>query len=124
MSIFDNVFFIESGTSLPKIIDKLKTPEDIFKYMRNNIKYDSSIDWKLKSLNQIYTSKKGNCHDQAYFISKALTHIGVKNGRIFFIEYNKNENTGGRTHTLTYFVIFAIFVLLFAIYFAKILYIL
>lgn len=57
----------------------------------------------MKSVYELCNSRKGNCHDQAIFISKALSYIGVKNKLLFFIEYNENESSGGRTHTLCYY---------------------
>lgn len=100
--IFKSLTFINESNI--NIFNKLDTPELIFKWMKNNIKYDnSSYDWKLKSPEEVYNKKIGNCHDQARFISKALSNIGVEHGTLFFIEYNDNENVGGRTHSLVWF---------------------
>lgn len=98
--IFSKTSFLNENNI---IFEGLTTPESIFKWVRSNIKYDPSANWTFKSPEEVYNSKKGNCHDQARFISKALTNINKKNGTIFFIEYNEKENSGGRTHTLTWY---------------------
>lgn len=99
--IFNRVDFLNESDNL--IFTNLTTPESIFKWIRSNIKYDSSTNWTLKAPEELYNSKKGNCHDQALFISKALTKIDIKNSTLFFIEYNENENIGGRTHTIVWY---------------------
>ena len=98
--IFNEINFLNESNTM---FEELTTPELIFKWMRSNIKYDSSSNWILKSPEEVYASKKGNCHDQAAFISKALSNINKKNGTLFFIEYNEKENIGGRTHTLVWY---------------------
>lgn len=79
------------------------TPQDIFKFMIKNIRYDNSSNWKLKSVEEVYKTKKGNCHDQSHFIYAALKNIGISPRMLFFIEYNNHEESGGRTHSLTYY---------------------
>lgn len=87
-----------------KFFDELgETPEMIFAWMKKNISYDNSSNWKLKTPEEVYETKKGNCHDQAWFLQSALKHISKPCGSLFFIEYNENEEAGGRTHTLVWY---------------------
>lgn len=79
------------------------TPQLIHQWIKSNISYDSSTSWKLRSPGETFESKKGNCHDQALLMLSALKSIDIPCGSLFFIEYNENEEAGGRTHTLTWY---------------------
>lgn len=82
-----------------------KTPEALFKWMHENIEYDNTIEgWKLRSAPQLYMDKKGNCHDQSYFASLILHSWGYNNFQLFFVEFSKDTDVGGNTHTLTYYI--------------------
>lgn len=79
------------------------TPQMIHQWIKNNISYDHSTSWKLRTPGETFESKKGNCHDQASLMLSALKSIDVPCGSLFFIEYNEDEEAGGRTHTLTWY---------------------
>lgn len=87
------IFFDEIG----------ETPEMIFAWVKKNISYDNSSNWKLKAPEEVYKTKKGNCHDQAWFLESAFEYIHKSCGSLFFIEYNEYEDAGGRTHTLAWY---------------------
>lgn len=99
--IFKESIITESFSCLNNFEEE--TPETIFSWMIENISYDSSNNWKLKTPDELYKIKKGNCHDQAWFLLSALKHISKPCGTLFFIEYNENDNSGGRTHTLVWY---------------------
>lgn len=81
-----------------------RTPESIYEWMHKNISYDKRIsDWKLKTPEEVYKYKKGNCHDQALFEAFMFHSLGIINGQLFFVEFSKNNSIGGNTHTLTWF---------------------
>lgn len=80
------------------------TPDDLLQWMTNNIEYDKDDRiWALKSPSETVESKKGNCHDQALLELVFLDKAGFTCGQLFFIEFNKDEETGGKTHTLTWY---------------------
>ncbi|MCM1230763.1 MAG: transglutaminase-like domain-containing protein [Ruminococcus flavefaciens] len=82
-----------------------KTPEALYNWMHKNIDYDNTIHgWKLRSAAQLYMDKKGNCHDQSYFTSLILHSWHYDNWQLFFIEFKKDDDRGGNTHTLTYYL--------------------
>lgn len=83
--------------------EQFKTPEELSKWMKTNIHYDSPSTWKLKSPIDTYISKKGNCHDQAYMEKQVFNQMNISNGLLSFIEYNENSPEGGMTHTLLWF---------------------
>lgn len=83
--------------------EQFKTPEELSRWMKANIHYDSPSTWKLKSPLDTYTSKKGNCHDQAYMEKQVFNQMNISNGLLSFIEYNENSPEGGMTHTLLWF---------------------
>lgn len=92
---------LEEGTFYNDI--KCNNPKELYNWMHSNIRYDSNSNWKLKTAIEVYETKSGNCHDQAWFASKVLTKMHISNGLLFFIEYNNKESAGGRTHTLVWF---------------------
>lgn len=83
--------------------EQFKTPEELSRWMKANIHYDSPSTWKLKSPLDTYSSKKGNCHDQAYMEKQVFNQMNISNGLLSFIEYNENSTEGGMTHTLLWF---------------------
>ena len=83
--------------------EQFKTPEELSRWMKANIHYDSPSTWKLKSPLDTYNSKKGNCHDQAYMEKQVFNQMNINNGLLSFIEYNENSPEGGMTHTLLWF---------------------
>lgn len=106
-----NESFIESVMSNEAIVLTSKTleeightPEEIFEWMHVNISYDKTITgWKLKLPSEVYAQKKGNCHDQSLFEAFIFHSLGIVNGQLFFVEFSKNQQAGGNTHTLTWF---------------------
>lgn len=81
------------------------TPQEVFEWIRSNISYDkaSPSEWKLKSPQETYDLKKGNCHDQSLLTFTLFKSMGLKRGQLFFIEYKEGEEVGGNTHTLTWY---------------------
>ena len=93
-------------TMTSKIFDETgKTPQSIFNWIRENIKYDNESPerWKLKSIGETYYHNKGNCHDQSLFSTSLFHSLGIITGQLFFIEYRNGEEIGGNTHTLTWY---------------------
>ena len=84
------------------MLDMIKTPEELSKWMKNNIKY-KNFD-KLMSSSKVFKEKKGSCHDQVQLERYWFVKNNIKNGRLFLIEHNNDNNPGGRTHTLLYFI--------------------
>lgn len=82
------------------------TPQEVFEWIRSNISYDkaSPSEWKLKSPQETYDLKKGNCHDQSLLAFTLFKSMGYKRGQIFFIEYKEGETVGGNTHTFTWYI--------------------
>lgn len=81
-----------------------KTPEALYDWMHENIKYDNTIHgWKLRDAAQLYIDKKGNCHDQAYFEAFILNSWGYDARIMFFVEYKLDSDVGGNTHSLCYY---------------------
>ena len=83
------------------IYKNIKTPEDLLKWMKSNIKYSNYT--KLKSPEEVYSSKSGSCHDQSLFVKYVFNRLHIKNGSLFMIEVPKHGGAGGETHSLTYF---------------------
>lgn len=83
-----------------------KTPEALYKWMFNNIEYDKTIQgWKLKSPEEVYKLKKGNCHDQSLFSSLLLHSLNIICGQLFFVEGEAfvTDIPYGNGHTLTWY---------------------
>lgn len=83
-----------------------KTPEALYKWMFNNIEYDKTIKgWKLKSPEDVYKTKKGNCHDQSLFSSLLLHSLNFICGQLFFVEGEVfvTDIPYGNGHTLTWY---------------------
>lgn len=82
-----------------------KSPEALYKWMYNNINYDKIIKgWKLKSPEEVYKLKKGNCHDQSLFSSLLLHSLNFICGQLFFVEcVLSSDNRNGNAHTMTWY---------------------
>ncbi len=84
-------------------VNMIHKPDDLIPWL-DHISYDSSIkEWKLKSPEETWDLKSGNCHDQSLFEFDILKKISITCGQLFFIEVNKGESVGGNTHTLTWY---------------------
>lgn len=77
------------------------TPEDLLKWMNQNIRYSNFT--KLKSPEEVYTSKSGSCHDQVMFEMYYLRKMGLNPKAEFFIEYHPHKTQGGMTHSFVYY---------------------
>ena len=77
------------------------SPKELSDWMKKNIKYKEFT--KLMSAEEVYAAEGGSCHDQAEFENYMFNIMNIKHGRIFFIEYNKDSNQGGMTHTFLYY---------------------
>lgn len=93
MNVFD---YIMESTNI-----EFHTPEELLKWMNQNIRYSEFT--KLKSPEEVYTSKCGSCHDQAMFELYHLRKMGLKPKAEFFIEYHPHKVGGGRTHSFVYY---------------------
>ena len=51
------------------------TPEELLKWMNQNIRYSNFT--KLKSPEEVFTSKSGSCHDQVMFEMYCLRKMGL-----------------------------------------------
>lgn len=83
------------------VYQKIKSPEDLLKWMRKNVKYHNYT--KLKSPDELYKSKTGSCHDQSLFVKYVFNKLHIKNGSLFIIECPEGGGAGGETHSFTYF---------------------
>lgn len=80
------------------------TPEEIYEWMHKNISYDNTISgWKLRTPSEVYTDRKGNCHDQSLFEAFIFHSLNIINGQLFFIEFKQDDPVGGNAHTLTWY---------------------
>lgn len=93
MNIFD---YIMESTNI-----EFHTPEELLKWMNQNIRYSEFT--KLKSPEEVYTSKSGSCHDQVMFELYHLRKMGLKPKAEFFIEYHPHKVEGGMTHSFVYY---------------------
>lgn len=80
-----------------------KSPEELSKWMKSNIKYGHSNNWKLRSPEEVINSKKGDCHDQSLLEYEVLKSLGYKAGRLFMVEYSSWNQPGGATHTACWY---------------------
>lgn len=83
------------------IYQKIKTPEDLLKWMKKNVSYHNFT--RLKSPDELYKSRTGSCHDQSLFVKYVLNKLHIKNGSLFIIECPEKGGAGGETHSFTYF---------------------
>ena len=80
----------------------IRTPEDLSKWMRKNIKYKEMSS--LMTADEVQEKKYGCCHDQVVFELAALKKLGISGIPWLVFEYNENTNQSGETHS---FVIFS-----------------
>ena len=105
--ISNNVSAISENTiSHPS---QASNPEELKDYMLGNILYDyESVkninQWKLKSPAEVLHDHSGDCHSQAYFEKYWLEKMGYKTRLYFMMEYNNDNEPGGRTHTLCTYI--------------------
>lgn len=80
-------------------IINIKTPKEFSSWMKKNIKYSNFT--KLKSAEEVITSKSGDCHSQCMLEHYWFNKNNIKHRRIFLIQYNSktNDSSGGMTHT-------------------------
>lgn len=69
--------------------------------MRKNVRYAEFT--KLKSPEEVLSSKSGSCHDQVMFELHELRAMGYKPKAIFMIELDPDSSQGGMTHSLVYY---------------------
>ena len=93
MNVFD---YVMESTNI-----EFHTPEELLKWMNQNIRYSEFT--KLKSPEEVYTSKSGSCHDQVMFEMYYLRKMGLKPKAEFFIEYHPHKAQGGMTHSFVYY---------------------
>ncbi len=92
----------ELSSGIFKVVGR--TPEEIQKWMHENISYDKIIKgWTLKTPAETFKTRTGNCHDQSLFESFIFHSLGIVNGQLFFVEFSKDNPIGGNTHTLTWY---------------------
>ena len=73
---------------------------EISSWMKKNIKYADFT--KLKSPDEVRSSKTGSCHDQVMYELDELKRRGIDADAKFLIEYNPETNQGGTTHSFVY----------------------
>ena len=93
MNVFD---YVMESTNI-----EFHTPEELLKWMNQNIRYSEFT--KLKSTEEVFTSKSGSCHDQVMFEMYCLRKMGLKPKAEFFIEYHPHKTQGGMTHSFVYY---------------------
>lgn len=93
MNAFDHVM---ESTNI-----EFHTPEELLKWMNQNIHYSEFT--KLKSPEEVFTSKSGSCHDQVMFEMYCLRKMGLTPKAEFFIEYHPHKSQGGMTHSFVYY---------------------
>ena len=102
VKIFESVDGFLNESSINDL--EIKSPQELLKWMKSNIKYDHKNNWTLKSPEEVFETKSGDCHDQSLFENYILSKLGYKCGRLFIIEYSgKYIENAGTTHTLCYF---------------------
>ena len=77
------------------------SPNELQSWMKNNIKYSNFT--KLKSPNDVISSKQGSCHDQVMLELNELKKMGLKPKAKFLIEYQPGKSQGGTTHSFVYY---------------------
>lgn len=94
---------IKEATEPPASISD--TPEAraiLERFAKSGITYDGdSMNWKLKSPDEIFDKQKANCHDSSYYAYHQL-HPKYPCGLLFFIEYNPDTDEAGMTHSVCY----------------------
>jgi len=80
-------------------VDLKMTPEELSKWMKNNIKYANFT--KLKSHDEVMKTKSGSCHDQVMFELEELKEYHPK--AVFLIEANDSETANAVTHSFVYY---------------------
>ena len=93
MNVFD---YVMESTNI-----EFHTPEELLKWMNQNIRYSNFT--KLKSPEEVFTSKSGSCHDQVMFEMYCLRKMGLTPKAEFFIEYHPHKTQGGMTHSFVYY---------------------
>lgn len=95
---------VNEAVSIPNVTN----PQDLSNWMNSNISYDhDDRTWKLRSPEQVFTEKKGDCHDQSLFEYTLIKKMGYKCGRVFMIEYIGDTgyiHDAGATHTFCYYI--------------------
>ena len=81
---------------------QINNPKELSKYMKSNISYKNFT--KLMTAQEVYASKKGSCHDQVQFEDYFFRKFKLKYGKLFSIEYNDGEESGGRTHSFIWYI--------------------
>ena len=84
------------------IPDGVQSPEDLSRWMKSNIRYDSS-NHPLYTPEEVMENKKGNCHDQVLFERAVLGKLGYSTGALFLFEHD-GKGQGGETHSICYYI--------------------
>jgi hypothetical protein len=104
-NIGENEVIAESASIYEENINKfiknrIRTPDDLSQWMKNNIRYANFN--KLKSAEEVYKTRSGSCHDQVIFEKYVFNKLHIKCDCLFMIESDGNQ--GGATHSLLYFI--------------------
>lgn len=90
-----------------KFMDSINSPEELLKWMKENIKYDTSnmgynSDYQtlIKTGEELWETKKGQCVDQSYFEKNVLENLGFKCYLYHVKEEDSDMNYGpyGQSH--------------------------
>jgi len=84
-------------------LNNIKSIKDFSSWMKSNIHYSDYTH--LMSAEEVYKNRRGSCHDQVIFEKSIFRKLfkNYKTGTIFFIEYNDDESTNAKTHSLLYY---------------------
>ena len=84
-----------------KRVTRSNNPKELLSFMRKNISYSEFT--KLKSPEEVVSSRKGSCHDQVMLELNELRAMGIDAKAQFMIEYDPKTSRGGMTHSFVYF---------------------
>lgn len=76
------------------------SPEELYSWMRENIKYTNFT--RLKNPMDLIINKQGSCHDRVVFELFFLQQMGIDAHALFLIESNL-IGQGGMTHSFVYY---------------------
>lgn len=83
-------------------IPKFESDKELSDFMKKNIFYKNYT--KLMSPEDVYSTKRGSCHDQVMFELYCLRQLKLKPKALFLIEYNDTgRGNSNVTHSLVYY---------------------
>lgn len=103
MGFYGNTFeYLNEKVSDKAEMPEFKTPEELLRWMKANIKYANFT--KLKSAEEVFKTKCGSCHDQVMFEKHYFNKFeDITYKTLFLIELKEGQEQGGRTHSFVYY---------------------